>query len=186
MAETSATAGAGPQIYTGVAKTLHWTIFVLIALMLYGGWTSEDLPREERILALQNHSGLGLTILVLMIARLCWRLTHPVPALPAGMPRWQEIASKATHHGLYAFVLLQPLIGLMMAGTSTKGSLKAFGLWGLQFAPNETIHELGETLHGLNAWIIAVLVALHIAAALHHHFVRRDTVLKRMLPFTKL
>ncbi len=177
--------GAATQSYSDVAKALHWTIFVLIALMLYGGWTSEDLPREERLAALQNHSGLGLTILLLMIARLLWRLTHPVPALPADMPRWQEVASKATHHGLYFFVLLQPLIGLMMAGTSTKGSLKAFGVLGLQIAPNETIHELGETLHGLNAWIIALLVALHIAAALYHHFVRRDTVLRRMLPFVK-
>lgn len=178
--------GAATQSYSGTAKALHWAIFVLVALMLYGGWTSEDLPREERILALQNHSGLGLIILVLMITRLLWRLTHPAPALPAGMPRWQEVASKATHHGLYVFVLLQPLIGLMTVATSTKGSLKAFGLWGLQIAPNETIHELGETLHGLNAWIIALFVALHIAAALHHHFVRRDAVLRRMLPFTKV
>lgn len=185
MTETSTATGTAAQSYSGVAKALHWTIFVLIALMLYGGWTSEDLPREERLVTLQNHSGLGLTILVLMIVRLFWRLAHPAPALPAGMPRWQEIASKATHRGLYFFVLLQPLIGLAIVTTS-KNNLMAFGVLGLQITPNETIHELGEALHGLNAWVIALLVALHIVAALYHHFARRDAVLKRMLPFVKI
>jgi len=119
-----------------------------------------------------------------MIARLLWRRSHPVPALPDGMPRWQQIASKATHHSLYLLVLLQPVIGLTIASTS-KFNLKAFGVFGLQVAPNETIHTISETLHGANAWIITALIALHLVAALYHHFVRRDNVLKRMLPFVK-
>ena len=179
MSEASAN-----DTYSGVAKAFHWIIVVLIALMLYGGWTVEDLPKDERLGVMQLHAGIGLTVLVLMVGRLLWRLRHPAPALPAGMPRWQIVASKATHHGLYFLVILQPLLGLTIATTS-KFNLKAFGVLGLQVSPDETIHDLGETLHGLNAYLIAALILLHIAAALHHHFVQRDNVLKRMLPFMR-
>tara|TARA_R110000868_G_scaffold390430_1_gene660109 strand:+ start:650 stop:1177 length:528 start_codon:yes stop_codon:yes gene_type:complete len=172
------------QSYSGFAKTLHWTIMVLVLLMLYGGFTSEDLPKEDRLGFFQTHAGIGIIVLLLMITRLLWRLNHPAPALPDGMPRWQQIASKATHHGFYLLVILQPVIGLMIVSTS-KFNLKAFGVLGLQIAPNETVHGIGEKLHGANAWAITALIALHVAAALYHHFVRRDNVLKRMLPFVK-
>lgn len=180
----AATAANSSQSYSGVAKLLHWAIVILIGLLLYAGWTVEDLPKEERLGVMQTHAGLGLTVLVLMASRLLWRIGHPVPGLPADMPRWQVVASKATHHGLYFFVILQPLLGLAITTTS-KFNLKAFGVLGLQIAPNETVHKIGETLHGINAWVIAALIALHVAAALYHHFVRRDGVLKRMLPFAK-
>lgn len=173
------------KTYDGVAKTLHWLILVLILPMLYFGFTHDSIPKEERLGFFQNHMGLGLVILVLMLARLYWRITHPVPALPSDLPRWQQIASKATHHGLYALVILQPLFGLLMT-TSSKGNLKAFGLFGTQIAPNETINGIGHVLHGLNAWAITSLIALHVLAALYHHFIRKDTVLKRMLPFAKV
>ena len=171
--------------YDGVAKTLHWLILILILPMLYYGFTHDSIPKEERLAFFQNHAGLGLVILVLMLARLFWRRSHPVPELPSDLPRWQQIASKATHHGLYLLVILQPLFGLMMATTS-KGSLKAFGVLGLQISPNEAINGAGHVLHGLNAWIITALILLHAAAALYHHFIRKDNVLKRMLPFAKV
>lgn len=171
--------------YSGVAKSLHWIIMILVLLMLYGGFTSEDLPKEARLGFFQTHAGLGLVILTLMLIRLVWRYSHPAPALPVGMPRWQQIASKASHHGLYALVILQPIFGLMLV-SSSKFNLKAFGVLGLQIAPNETIHEIGETLHGINAWIITALIVAHTVAALYHHFIRKDTVLKRMLPFAKV
>ncbi|MDO8288157.1 MAG: cytochrome b [Parvibaculum sp.] len=172
------------QSYDGVAKTLHWLIAVLAILMLFGGFTSESIPKEERLAFFQTHSGIGLIILILMLARLIWRRTHPVPALPADLPRWQQIAAKASHHGLYFLIILQPLLGLMISTTS-KFNLHAFGLLPLQIAPNEMIHGIGETLHGLNAFLITAIIGLHILAALYHHFIRRDNVLKRMLPFTK-
>ena len=183
-ASTVATDADARQSYSAVAKAFHWTIVVLIAVMLYGGWTVEDLPREERLGVMQLHSGIGLVILVLMAARLAWRIGHPAPALPSGLPRWQVIASKATHHGLYFFVILQPLLGLAGSMTS-KFNLQAFGILGLQIAPAPAIHGPAEFLHGLNAYIIAALVTLHILAALYHQFVRHDNVLKRMLPFVK-
>lgn len=170
--------------YDGVAKTLHWLILIFLLPMLYYGFTSDSIPKEDRLGFFQTHMGVGLVILALMLARLAWRITHPVPALPADLPRWQQIASKATHHGLYLLVILQPVFGLLMTTTS-KGNLKAFGLFGTQIAPNEPLHRIGETLHGLNAWLITILILCHVVAALYHHFIRKDTALKRMLPFTK-
>lgn len=172
------------QSFDGVAKTLHWAIMILLLPMLWYGFQADDIPKEEKLAFFQNHSGIGLVILVLMIARLVWRRAHPVPPLPATTPRWQQIASKATHHGLYTLVILQPLLGLLLTTTS-KGNLHPFGLFGLHIVENHTLHELGETLHGINAWVITALIALHVVAALYHHFIARDNVLKRMLPFVK-
>lgn len=173
------------QSYTGVAKTLHWVVMILLALMLYGGWAAEDLPREERVIAMQGHSGIGIIVLILMLARLLWRMKHPAPPLPDDLPRWQRIAATATHHSLYLAVILQPLAGLAMTMTSSKGSLRPFDLFGLQVAPNETIHSIGHDLHGILPVIIIALIVVHVMAALYHHFIRRDNVLKRMLPFVK-
>lgn len=173
-----------PQSYDAVAKTLHWAIVILLLPMLYYGFQAHNLPKADRLGFFQNHSGVGLIILILMLTRLAWRIGHPVPVPPSDLPRWQRIASKASHHGLYLLVLLQPLLGLLLTTTS-KGNLKPFGLFGLQIAPNHALHEIGETLHGLNAWAITALIALHVVAALYHHFIRRDNVLRRMLPFAK-
>jgi cytochrome b561 len=173
-----------PQSFDAVAKTLHWAIAILVLLMLYYGFQAGGLTREERGAYFQSHAGIGLVILALMLTRLVWRIGHPAPPLPGDMPRWQQIAAKASHHGFYLLVILQPLFGLLLATTS-KGNLKPFGLFGLQIAPNETLHKIGETLHGLNAWLLVALIAGHVAAALYHHFVLRDNVLKRMLPFVK-
>jgi cytochrome b561 len=173
------------QSYDGVAKTLHWAIMILVLPMLYYGFNAENLPKEDRLGFFQLHAGVGIIVLLLMLARLVWRRSHPVPPLPADLPRWQQIASKATHHGLYFLVILQPVLGLIITGAS-KFNLKAFGVLGLQIAPNETIHGIAEELHGINAWVITALIALHVLAALYHHFIRKDVVLRRMLPFTKL
>ncbi|MGV8997421.1 MAG: cytochrome b [Parvibaculaceae bacterium] len=172
------------QSYDGIAKTLHWVIMALLFQMLWYGLNADSIPKEEKLAFFQNHSGLGLILLTLMITRLVWRRFHPAPPLPADTPRWQQIASKATHHGLYALVILQPLLGLLLTTTS-KGNLRPFGLFGLHIVENHLLHEIGETLHTINAWVITGLIALHVVAALYHHFIRRDNVLRRMLPFVK-
>ncbi|HEX7775668.1 MAG TPA: cytochrome b [Parvibaculum sp.] len=163
--------------YSGTAKTFHWTVAALVLLMLYGGYT---MTKET----VGTHAGIGIVILILMLARLAWRSRTAMPELVAGMPRWQQIAAKATHHGLLALITLQPIFGLTMAASS-KYNLKPFGLFGLQIGQNDAIHELAEVLHNTNAVIIAVLFALHTLAALYHHVVKRDATLKRMIPFAK-
>ncbi|MDO9125791.1 cytochrome b [Parvibaculum sp.] len=157
-------------------KSLHWAIAVLVLIMLYGGFT---LSRETATL----HFGTGLVVLVLMVIWLAVRRTSIRPAYTP-MPRWQEIAAKATHHGLYASVTLQPVFGLLMVTTS-KGEPVAYGVIPLKIVQNDTINEIGHVLHGVNGFLLTALVAVHILAALYHHFIVRDNVLKRMLPFAK-
>lgn len=171
--------------YTGTAKALHWIIALFVLVMLIFGWTLGDLPEQERIDTLVIHSSLGVSVLMLMTARLLWRLTHPAPALPGDLPRWQVITSKAVHHSLYLFLFLQPLWGIgqsLFAGFP----VSPFGLGPLQIEENETLFGIFHTAHAINAMILIGLLLLHIPAALYHHFIRRDAVLKRMLPFAKV
>ena len=171
--------------YDPVAKTLHWLIAALVILMLAFGPGLEDLEGQELTDTLMGHSGLGLTVLVLVIIRLIWRRTHTPPPLPADMPRWQVISAKASHHLLYLLIFLQPIWGILQARFGDE-AVRPFGLFSLNGAESEALHELFHGLHGATAFALYVLIGLHIAAALYHHFVRRDNVLKRMLPFVKV
>ena len=173
MSDTSSATAS----FSAKMKTLHWAVAVLVLIMLYGGFT---MSRETATL----HFGTGLVVLVLMVA---WLATRRASARPAytPMPRWQEIAAKATHHGLYAAVTLQPIFGLLLVTTS-KNEPVAYGVIPLKIARNDMLHEIGEWLHVINAYAIVALVAVHILAALYHHIILKDNVLKRMLPFAKV
>ncbi|MEQ8328785.1 MAG: cytochrome b [Parvibaculum sp.] len=164
---------SGTATFPSAIKALHWALAVLVLLMIYGGFT---LSRETAT----YHFGTGLVILVLMVIWLAVKSGKPRPAYP-DMPRWQEITAKAVHHGLYACVTLQPIFGLMMVSFS-KGSPVAFTVIPLKIVQNDLINEIGHVAHMVNAFIITGLVALHILAALYHHLVLKDNVLKRMLP----
>ncbi len=157
-------------------KNLHWAIAVLVLIMIYGGF---NMTRETATM----HFGVGIIVLALMVIWLATKGRSPRPAYP-DMPRWQEIAAKAVHHGLYASVTLQPVFGLMMVMFSKREPV-AFGVIPLKIVQNDTINAIGHTLHGINAWILTALVAVHILAALYHHVILKDNVLKRMLPLAK-
>ncbi|MBQ0945354.1 cytochrome b [Ideonella sp. 4Y16] len=169
--------------YTGVAIALHW----LLALMIVGafgvGLYMADLPNSLAKLKLYNwHKWAGVTILALSALRLVWRLTHRPPAdLPA--PRWQQLAAHATHHALYALFFLVPLVG--WAYSSAKGfPIVWFGVLPLpDFVPkDEALAELIKPWHESLAWLMALLVVLHVAAAIKHHVIDRDGLLNRMRP----
>ena len=100
--------------YDGVAKTLHWIIAVLVTLLATLGGTMEDMPLAEKTETVMGHSGLGTIILVLMLVRLAWRMTHEPPP-PVDMPGWQLKASTFVHWAFYGLVLLQPVFGIAQA-----------------------------------------------------------------------
>jgi len=169
--------------YTGVAIVLHWLLALLIVVAFGVGLYMADLPNSLAKLKLYNwHKWAGVTILLLSAVRLAWRLTHRPPAdVPA--PRWQQLAAHATHHALYALFFLVPLVG--WAYSSAKGfPIVWFGVLPLpDFVPkDEALAELIKPWHESLAWLMALLVVLHIAAAIKHHVIDRDGLINRMRP----
>ncbi|MEQ9520777.1 MAG: cytochrome b/b6 domain-containing protein [Parvibaculum sp.] len=174
-----------PGKYDAIAKTLHWIVALFMIVMLTFGWGLEDMEIDEKVQTLVIHSSLGASVFLLMIARLLWRRGHTPPALPDHMPAWQVTASKMSHHSLYFFVILQPLFGLGQSMFADY-DVRPFGLFSVSMGANEGLHKIFHVLHGLNGMLLVALVALHVAAALYHHFVQNDTVLKRMLPYGRV
>ena len=132
------------------------------------------------------HKWIGVSIFLLVVLRALWRLTHPVPSVPVATPRWQRVAAVATHLLLYLLLIVIPLSGWLMSSalgvqTVYLGVLPLPDLLGKDKALGEQLKLVHETLN----WTLAVLVAVHIAAALRHHFVDRDDVLHRMVPFIR-
>ena len=171
--------------YTRTAIALHW----LIALLIFGifplGLYMADLPLSPRKLQLYSyHKWAGITVLLLAVLRMLWRLRHRPPALIAGMPRWQRIVAHGAHHALYLLLLAVPLSGWLMS-SALGFQVIWFGVLPLPdlIAKNKEIGEALKGVHaGLNYTLLAVVLA-HAGAALWHHVVDRDGTLARMLPF---
>lgn len=168
--------------YTRVAILFHWTIAAMILFNLWLGLFHDSLPREWKVMPV--HKAMGLTILVLSLARLAWRLTNPPPPLPLGTPRWERVIATVTHRAFYVLMIALPLTGWAMAsGGDPRRPLDWFGLFPIPYLPvDRATAGLGHDAHGVLGTLMTALVALHIAAALRHHFVRRDGLLGRMLP----
>lgn len=180
-----ATAPAQPDRprYTGVAIAFHWLLALMIIGSLGVGWYMTGLSMSPTRLKLYNwHKWAGVTILALSALRLLWRLTHRPPAEAPG-PRWQQDAANWTHRLLYVLFFAVPLAG--WAYSSAAGfPVVWFGVLPLPdfVSPDKALAESLKGLHKLLAWSLAVLVGLHIVAALKHHFLDRDGLLHRMRP----
>ena len=173
------------QRYTHTAMVFHWLVAVLIVGTFSLGLVMTDIPglTPTKLKYFSWHKWAGVTVLTLATLRLLWRLANPAPAYPSGMPGWQQRAAHGLHVLLYVLIFAVPLSGYfytLAAGVP----VVYFGLVQLPLliAPNP---ELKPLLKGLHYWLNMVLagaVGLHVAAALKHHFIDRDSVLKRMLP----
>lgn len=169
--------------YTRPARLMHWLTAALVLVMLPVGFIiANEWGGPLQSLLYSAHKSFGALLLMLVIVRLAYRLSNPPPPLPDDIPALQRLAAQATHWALYALLILQPLLG--WAGTSAyPAPVPFFGLFDLPplVAPNRGLSERLLGLHGLVGLTMAALAALHIGAALYHHFVRRDRVLLRML-----
>ena len=180
-------APAAPR-YTRTAMLLHWLMGIALVTLFGVGLYMADLPFSPQRLKLYNwHKWAGVSILVLSLLRLVWRLVHRPPHLPErvqkAMPRWQQLAHHGAHHLLYLLFFAVPLLG--WAYSSAAGFPIVFlGLWQLPdfIAASPELADALKPLHKLSAFAMAALVAVHVAAALKHHFVDRDGLLLRMLP----
>lgn len=171
--------------YSTVSLTLHWLIAALVVaqVLLIMAHDATDGPISREFVNI--HKSVGLSILALTLGRIGWRIAHPAIPLPDAMPRWQKLAARATHVLFYAVLIAMPLLG--WAASSAGGrEILWFGLFEWPLLPigggRETAGGLMD-LHELAAKALYVLIALHVLGALKHHFVDRDNVLHRMIPW---
>ncbi len=171
--------------YTPIAKWLHWLVAALILaqyLLIELAERADHAEQTVRQLGIiANHKSIGMTILLLALVRLFYRLRHPAPALPAAMPRWQIYASHASHFLLYGFLFALPISGWLMSSASAY-TVSWFNLFALPdlIAANESNADLLSTIHERLSDALALIAMVHIAAALKHHLIDKDTVLVRM------
>ncbi len=176
--------GRAPR-YGAVAKVTHWAMAALVAAQFVVAWVMPPIEwGTEPEFWINLHLSLGVLLLLLIMFRLAWRLTHPAPPPPDGTPAWQRCSAGLTHATLYLLLLVQPITG--WAASSVRGwPVTLFGLFELpKLLPKGT--KLGfkaGDLHGdILSWVLLAVIGLHVAAALYHRFVKRDGVLQRMLP----
>ncbi len=167
-----------------VAIFLHWFIAACIVLSVAFGLISGYADTAEVTRAtMEVHQTIGVTIFLMALARLGWRLTHPAPKLPAAMPRNQKIAAAITHGTLYLILFALPVTGYV--GLAARG--RPITLFGLFDLPNVVTRSLKtsaafQNVHNNLQYILYALLILHVGAALYHQFVIKDGLLSRMWP----
>jgi len=166
-----------------VARGFHWLIAVLILLQFVIGSVAEEMKLTPAKLDLFVwHKSIGVTIFMLALLRLLWRLGNPPPAMPAGTPRWEHRLAVLGHWALYALMFAVPISGWVVSDAS-RVPFKAYFVLPMPdvIATSRSLQELAEEVHEVLTMSLLVVVVVHIAAALRHHFLLHDDVLRRML-----
>ena len=168
-----------------VSQCFHWLIVVLILAIATIGLVMGDLPKTPKYFwVFTLHKSLGITVLVLAVLRLAWRLYAGAPAAVPGTPRWQARIASLTHWALYALIFAMPLSGWLYDSSSGLRPFRWFGLAEMPklSPPNESLSHLSHEIHETLFLVLAGLVTAHALAALYHHFFQNDATLTRMLP----
>jgi cytochrome b561 len=178
---------SGMNRYTHTAIGLHWAMALLIFAAFPVGLLMVDLPLSPTKLKIYSyHKWVGVTIFLLALTRLLWRVTHAAPAMPDSVPRWQQALAGATHMLLYLLIVAIPVSGWLMS------SALGFQTVYLGVLPLPDLLEkdkvLGEQLRFVHMFLnytLAALVLVHVGAALKHHMIDGDEILTRMLPLLR-
>jgi cytochrome b561 len=181
--------------YSTVAIFLHWTIAALILLNIWFGWRMSGLKGMAQFELFQLHKSIGISVLLLSIVRLGWRLINPAPPYPSAMARTERLGASTMHWLLYGFMIVLPLTGWIIVSASPYNLptvLFKTVPWphlgfvhDLPMTVRQTIEMRVGTVHEWLAWSLLALAAFHAAAALKHQLWNRDDVLSRMLPFPR-
>jgi len=163
--------------YNAGARTFHAAIAVLVIANLALGLLHESLPKDWNVMPL--HKSIGLIVLVLGVARLLWRLTWTTPAYAIPLGRWTRAAARAMHWGLYALMVIMPLTGWIFSSAG-KYPLAFYPWPRLPVHKGDLLADFAHESHEILGYLMAVLVVGHVVAALRHHFILRDGVLRRM------
>ena len=178
--------------YGAISQALHWLIVALIIVQYVLAQLAEAAGNEraahpaaalQQLALLARHKSFGLTIFALAVLRLLWRWYSPPPPFPAAMPRWQVNTARLTHYAFYALLFLLPMSGVVMSAASNY-PVSYFGLFTIPnvVAPDEALKDIMKERHEMLFDMLVVVAIVHVGAALKHHFVDRDDVLRRMLP----
>ena len=181
--------------YNSIAILLHWVMAALIiGMLILGKYMSDFVPDSELALKFslfQWHKSFGITVLLLAILRLAWRLGHAVPPLPDNLKSWERAAAKLTHVGFYVLIIALPLSGWAM----TSASPYNIPTWLFNTIPwphmpfvenagnKEQLEGLFKSVHFYLGNATILLLILHLGAVAKHVFVLRDKILLRMWPF---
>jgi cytochrome b561 len=169
--------------YGTTAKVFHWLIVALLVVQYLIGWLMPDIHRGMKPGAgMTFHISFGITILVLIVLRFAWRLTHPV-APESSLPSWQRLSSEVVHWILYVLVLATTMSGWLFASYRGWG-VSLFYLFPLPMLASDDA-AAGKAIDGLHQaaeWTLLVFIGLHVLAALAHIFIYRDRIMQRMLP----
>ena len=178
-----------PLRYTRVAFWLHWIIaaliFVTIPLIKFGS-AGETALHDT---ATNAHKLIGITILLMTIVRIFWRLKHKAPSFPETMTRALRYAARSVHTLFYVLLLVMPLSGWWMTSAFPKRHPIEAGLFNIPFLPIPVSMQsagAAHTVHEIGGWLTITLIILHLAAAFRHHYCEHDNVLARMSLWPKV
>lgn len=170
--------------YSTPAMAMHWLMAASLFALLLLGFYMADMPLSPRKLQLYSwHKWAGITLFALLWLRLTWRLLKRPPALPSHMNRLEQFVAHAGHALLYLLMFAIPLSGWLMSSAMGFQTV-LFGIWPIPdlLERNRELAGLLATLHGGLNLLLVLAVLGHVGAALKHHFIDKDNVLRRMLP----
>lgn len=188
---------ADARRYNAVAMSLHWLIAILLITNIGLAWYFNTLHGLAKVAIIQIHKPVGITILVLSLARLAWRFISPPPPLPAHVRGWERAAACTVYVLFYGVMIGMPITGwLMVSASNTIGmypisffNLAHFPAYGpfthLPASQMHRTHALFLSIHSAGAKLAYALIVLHVGAALRHQFIKHDEVVWRMAPFLR-
>ena len=184
--------------YSTVAVLFHWTIAILILTNIVLGWQFDNLEGPTKLAVVNVHKSIGMTVLILTVLRLLWRLTNKPPPISPWLKPWERILATTVHWLFYVFMLVMPLTGWAMSSASPKIRVNPVTFFGLfdfpafpwvSTLPHDQMHAIHKTLQqahtGYVLYLGYALIVLHVLGALKHQVFDRDGELGRMIPFLR-
>ena len=175
----------GMAKYSKIAILFHWLIAILIGANILLANLGEGLPRAARAAYMSPHKAIGISILILTIGRILWRIANRPPALPDKVTGWQAKAGHSVHILFYVLMIVMPLTGWLMIGAKGNAApVDFFGLFTIDMAvgKNTALSGIAHEGHELLATPLIVLIGLHILGALKHQFIDKMPFVQRMWP----
>lgn len=165
--------------YGSVSKILHWLVAIIIMSLIVAGFYMTNIPDSNTKWQIYGvHKAIGISVLIIAITRIAWRLCHTKPSLPVEYAKWQKIIAASMHGILYLITIIMPLSGWIMS-IAANHVPSWFGLFELRLpiAPSKPLAKVASSAHEIIAWVLLACLFIHIGAAL-----KDKKILSRMLP----